>query len=464
MAEEEEEEESALRAEVERLSAELAETSEQKVQAARYGLAVLEERRGLQQRLTELESEHEATIQELERLKEAFADVCSNQRKVAADGESREETLLREAARKEGDLVARIAELQTESRQTKAALTNTLSENERLTGELQEARKVGEALEAEKAQLRDEMKEFKIRESQQLQDCTELEEENISLQKLVSVLRENQVEFEGLKHDLRQREEDIEILHGQLEEATRLRAITERNLEEALEAVRSEREQKNALRQDLLAHANAVPTCGLHPHLQELALNDGALGPDELDSGFQPAEGSGQSLASRDPSPPRQPPALPPCPGLVSDLFTELSLSEVQKLRQQLAQPPGLPLLQASEQEALPPPPAGPPGFLPLLGPIPRGGPTPPVGRLQPPGLGAGRRSGPHQPGLPQQLPQPLPVRLRRAPGPRAAPSGPKEPPRGGFEEETSLSCNQPKAAVTTVSQMIEASSLELST
>ncbi|XP_060679060.1 protein bicaudal D homolog 2-like [Hemiscyllium ocellatum] len=70
MAEEEEEEESALRAEVERLSAELAETSEQKVQAARYGLAVLEERRGLQQRLTELESEHEAAIEELERLRE----------------------------------------------------------------------------------------------------------------------------------------------------------------------------------------------------------------------------------------------------------------------------------------------------------------------------------------------------------------------------------------------------------
>ncbi|GCC40728.1 hypothetical protein chiPu_0024475, partial [Chiloscyllium punctatum] len=71
----------------------------------------------------------------------AFADVCSTQRKVAADGESREESLLREAARKEGVLAARIAELQAENGRTKTALTNTVAENERLAGELQELRK-----------------------------------------------------------------------------------------------------------------------------------------------------------------------------------------------------------------------------------------------------------------------------------------------------------------------------------
>ncbi|XP_078393185.1 protein bicaudal D homolog 2-like [Cetorhinus maximus] len=131
-----------LRAEVERLSAELAETSEQKVQAAQYGLAVLEEKQGLKQRFAELEQEHEAAVQELERLKEAFADACSNQKKAAADGETREETMLREAARKEGALATRITELQAESKQTKTVLTNTVSENERLNGELQEVKKV----------------------------------------------------------------------------------------------------------------------------------------------------------------------------------------------------------------------------------------------------------------------------------------------------------------------------------
>lgn len=37
------------------------------------------------------------------------------------------------------------------------------------------------------------MKEFKVRELRQLQDSSELEEENTSLQKQVSVLKENQV-------------------------------------------------------------------------------------------------------------------------------------------------------------------------------------------------------------------------------------------------------------------------------
>lgn len=37
------------------------------------------------------------------------------------------------------------------------------------------------------------MKEYKVRELRQLQDNGELEEENISLQKQVSVLKENQV-------------------------------------------------------------------------------------------------------------------------------------------------------------------------------------------------------------------------------------------------------------------------------
>lgn len=48
-------------------------------------------------------------------------------------------------------------------------------------------------MEVEKTRMREEMKEYKTREAQQLQDNSELEEENISLQKQVSVLKENQV-------------------------------------------------------------------------------------------------------------------------------------------------------------------------------------------------------------------------------------------------------------------------------
>lgn len=70
-------------------------------------------------------------------------------------------------------------------------MTCAQHENLQLYSVLQEC----ECLEAEKGHLRDEMKEYKIRESRQLQDNSELEDENISLQKQVSVLKENQVSY-----------------------------------------------------------------------------------------------------------------------------------------------------------------------------------------------------------------------------------------------------------------------------
>lgn len=50
-----------------------------------------------------------------------------------------------------------------------------------------------EMLELQKSRMREEIKEYKFREARLLQDYTELEEENITLQKLVSTLKQNQV-------------------------------------------------------------------------------------------------------------------------------------------------------------------------------------------------------------------------------------------------------------------------------
>lgn len=48
-------------------------------------------------------------------------------------------------------------------------------------------------MELQRNRLRDDIKEYKFRETRLLQDYSELEEENISLQKQVSVLKQNQV-------------------------------------------------------------------------------------------------------------------------------------------------------------------------------------------------------------------------------------------------------------------------------
>lgn len=50
-----------------------------------------------------------------------------------------------------------------------------------------------EMLELQKSRMKEEIKEYKFREARLLQDYTELEEENITLQKLVSTLKQNQV-------------------------------------------------------------------------------------------------------------------------------------------------------------------------------------------------------------------------------------------------------------------------------
>lgn len=52
------------------------------------------------------------------------------------------------------------------------------------------------------------------------------------------------MEFEGLKHEIRRLEEDTQFLNSQLEDAIRLKEIAEKQLGEALETIKTEREQK----------------------------------------------------------------------------------------------------------------------------------------------------------------------------------------------------------------------------
>ncbi|XP_075883092.1 protein bicaudal D homolog 2-like isoform X2 [Nelusetta ayraudi] len=334
-----------MRAEIERLSRELGETTNEKIQAAEYGLVVLEEKQQLKQQYDDLEIEYEAVRQEMDQLKEAFGQAHSNHRKVTADGESREESLLQESACKEAYYEQRMLELQNELRQTRNILTNTQSENERLNAINQEMRENSQMVELQRNHLRDDIKEYKLLEARLLQDYTELEEENISLQKQVLALKQGQVEFEGLKHEIRRLEEDTQFLNSQLEEAIRLKEIAERQLGEALETIKTECELKASLRKELSHYMNIGDSLYHSPlsiSLDGLKFSDDAStepNNDEALHGYESlAKLSNAINYDNCVSPSKKEELFRPAPSLVDDILSELNISEIQKLKQQLMQ------------------------------------------------------------------------------------------------------------------------------
>uniref|UniRef100_A0A673GIN5 Bicaudal D homolog 1a n=1 Tax=Sinocyclocheilus rhinocerous TaxID=307959 RepID=A0A673GIN5_9TELE len=305
------------RAEVERLTRELAEANREKIRAAECGLVVLEENQTLKQQYAELETEQEALKQELEQLQEAFGQAYTSQRKVAEDGETNEETLLQESASKEAYYMGRLVDLQTQLNLSSSVASSA------------------QMLELQRNRMREEIREYKFRETRLLQDYTELEEENITLQKLVSTLKQNQVEYEGLKHEIKVLEEETVLLNSQLEDALRLKDISEGQLEEALDALKSEREQKNNLRKELAHHLSLTDSVyGASTHLAISAV-EGLKFAEEAATNGTSASGSNPNNDDRNRcNECRKGEVLHP----VSDLFSELHLSEIQKLKQQLLQ------------------------------------------------------------------------------------------------------------------------------
>ena len=124
------------------------------------------------------------------------------------------------------------------------------------------------------------------------------------------------------------------LLNSQLEDAIRLKEIAEHQLEEALETLKNEREQKNSLRKELSQYITlndnhiSISVDGLkfaedgsEPNNDD-KMNGHIHGPlVKLNGDYRtPTLRKGESLHP------------------VSDLFSELNISEIQKLKQQLMQ------------------------------------------------------------------------------------------------------------------------------
>ncbi|XP_022254039.1 protein bicaudal D-like [Limulus polyphemus] len=191
----------SLKDELERLHRELAQTSHEKIQSAQYGLVLLDEKEALQQRCEDLEALFDATKHELDCLKEALAKSQTSQKVSATTGIEQEENLLKETAHKEASFTSTLQELEREIKQVKQELARVEAERDRIHQDYLDLSKQIEVSEWEKKNLKLELKEIKLREGRLLIDNNELEDENISLQKQVSLLRSSQrVETVGSQH------------------------------------------------------------------------------------------------------------------------------------------------------------------------------------------------------------------------------------------------------------------------
>lgn len=325
-----------LKSEIERLTRELDQASSEKVQSAQYGLVLLEEKKELQQKCEEFETLYENTKHELNITQEALAKFQSSHKVTAKTGIETEESLLNESAAIESSLTLQIVDLENEIKQLRHELDRVTAERDRMLQENTDMGKDKEDRGMECKKLRMELREIKFRENRLISDYSELEEENIALQKQVASLKSSQVEFESLKHESRRLQEEVYLLNSQVEELTKLKNIAEKHMEEALESLQSEREAKYALKKELDQQINRESFYNINNlafSIRGIAGNEGHLNSDcdEDIPGLKRIEASLNNEKSN----------MDLCESPDDkqvDLFSEVHLNQLKKLEKQLEQ------------------------------------------------------------------------------------------------------------------------------
>ena len=149
-----------------------------------------------------------------------------------------------------------------------------------------------------------------------------------------------------MKHENKRYKEELTDLNDELEELAKLKNIVEKNLEEALNSLQAEREQKHALKKELDQRITSESMFNLQS-LASLGLGDLKLGFSGLEAKFSDpeqdtaenpalkrieADFAGQNKGGgRKPQP-------EPSSDLAGDLFSELHMTEIRKLEQMLEQ------------------------------------------------------------------------------------------------------------------------------
>jgi len=179
------------------------------LQAAEYGLALIDEKKLLELQHKELENDHESLKLEYEQLKIQLKTLHANKREETLQGETNEETLLHEKQTREEYLMKEITRLEHELRLLKQDNQRLHIENEKFSLNCQELTERIHEFDELKVKLKYELKETKGQEQRLIDANTELEEDNVALQQQVQKLRENLIDFDGLKHENKQLQENV---------------------------------------------------------------------------------------------------------------------------------------------------------------------------------------------------------------------------------------------------------------
>nr|VZI38606.1 unnamed protein product [Spirometra erinaceieuropaei] len=237
--------------EIQNLRKSLTDALKEKCDAAQYGLRLLEEKENLQAKLEESEDRLIRLQRELQLTQEKCDEQSELHRKMSRFGFQEEDDLLSNSVSREEQLSNRIKDLEFDVKSTKLKFEQQMAENDKLHQLIQDVQTKYEEVERHRAELKQEIKTLKLKEASLLSELDELESENLDLQKNVLALKTSQIEFESLKHEMKRGQEENDLLHAQLEEITRLKRITEKSLEEALESLQIERDQRHNLKKEL---------------------------------------------------------------------------------------------------------------------------------------------------------------------------------------------------------------------
>lgn len=233
---------------------------------------------------------------------------------------------MKESESREASYLHKITDLESDLRQARKAERETLIENERLSNQMSNYVKDIEQLIHSKKVLRDEIRELKYRESKHIQEFSELEEENINLQKQYSSLRSSLVEFESLKVENKSLTDEMDAIQLQLQVGCDKRDQCQKQLNEALESLKEQRDRNTVLQKELQeSHQRQSPT--LNSWQEESRFID-------LES---PEKTKPQQVVEH-PLIQKIIDEYKPVPGLVEDLMKELQLSEVKEMAHKLDQ------------------------------------------------------------------------------------------------------------------------------